>query len=638
MDRLRSLAEGWSHQPEFRDAAQVLRAHRSVIFDNVVGAARSLLVATLLEQAPSQLVVVVSDGRQLDEICDELPLFTAERFERFPPWESTMGERDLADEIYSERLGVLKRLLTPSAAPRLIVAAIQSLQQPVSPPESLRAGSRQVRIGTPLNADELLTWLVAHGFHSTSAVELPGEFAMRGGILDIFAPAWSEPARIELFGDEVESIRQFDPTTQRSSETREALEIAVLESRQTSAAHFAEFLTDDAWILLHEPAQLTHAAQYYLERIDSGERVFTISEVFAVLNRFAVATSAAVAESTEPATCRLPVESVEHFSGEVGRVRIELDRAAAGHDVIVVSQTDAESHRLGELLNTGEVATQSRLHFAVGGLSRGFRLVRENLVLLSGNDLFQRTLLKRAPRRRLPSKALDSFLDLRAGDLVVHLSHGIGRYRGLKLLEKGSQAEEHLTIEFDAGVKVFVPASRINLVQKYVGGVRSRPALAKIGGKSWVRQKQAAQQAVMDVAADMLSLQAARAARPGIAFARDSEWQREFDAAFPFQETPTSSPRLRPSSRIWKPRADGSTALRRCRFWKDGTRDACCVQGGRKWLSSRHLSSDDRARRTAFSYFSRTHGRVSLNHWKAQPFLLAFRTARSRGRTRCGRH
>src|SRR5690606_32394102 len=131
-----------------------------------------------------------------------------------------------------------------------------------------------------------------------------------------------------------------------------------------------------------------------------------------------------------------------------------------------------------------------------------------------------------------------SFLDLRSGDLVVHLAHGIGRYRGMQLLDKDGRAEEHLTIEFDGGAKIYVPASRINLVQKYVGGAKTRPALAKLGGKSWIRQKEAAQRAVQDVAAEMLELQAARTARPGIAFAPDSEWQREFDASFPYDETP----------------------------------------------------------------------------------------------------
>jgi transcription-repair coupling factor (superfamily II helicase) len=145
--------------------------------------------------------------------------------------------------------------------------------------------------------------------------------------------------------------------------------------------------------------------------------------------------------------------------------------------------------------------------------------------------------LRRLPRRRL-GKAIDSFLDLREGDLVVHLAHGIGRYRGLRLIEKQGQHEEHLEIEFDGGTRMFVPAVKIDLVQKYVGGTKTRPSLAKIGGKSWVKQKQAAEGAVHDLAVELLEMQAIRASRPGIAFGPDSDWQREFDASFPYHETP----------------------------------------------------------------------------------------------------
>jgi transcription-repair coupling factor (superfamily II helicase) len=158
-------------------------------------------------------------------------------------------------------------------------------------------------------------------------------------------------------------------------------------------------------------------------------------------------------------------------------------------------------------------------------------------VLVSAAELFQRQDLARTTRRR-QARAIDSFLELREGDLVVHVAHGIGRYRGLRLLEKDGRAEEHLELEYNGGTKIYVPAARIELVQKYVGGKGARVVLANIGGKAWVKQKEAAEKAVTDLAAEMIELQAARDSRPGIAFPSDTEWQREFDAAFPYQETP----------------------------------------------------------------------------------------------------
>jgi transcription-repair coupling factor (superfamily II helicase) len=160
------------------------------------------------------------------------------------------------------------------------------------------------------------------------------------------------------------------------------------------------------------------------------------------------------------------------------------------------------------------------------------------VVLISAAELFHRTAELARPSSRFSGRAIDSFLQLREGDLVVHLAHGIGRYRGIELLEKEGRAEEHLELEYAEGTRIYVPTSKIELVQKYVGGRKAKPTLAKIGGQSWLRQKKAAERAVQDLATDMLQLQAAREARPGIAFPADSPWQREFDAAFPYQETP----------------------------------------------------------------------------------------------------
>ena len=199
--------------------------------------------------------------------------------------------------------------------------------------------------------------------------------------------------------------------------------------------------------------------------------------------------------------------------------------------------TDAEVERLHELFRDTELAAGQHLHFPRGHLRTGFRLVPERTIVISANELFLRGEVRRVPRRRL-GKPIDSFLDLRPGDLVVHLSYGIGRYRGIQLLDRQGKVEEHLQIEFHGGAKLYVPTMKIDLVQKYVGGAKSRPALAKLGGTTWVRQKQAAEAAVQDMAAEMLEMQAQRTSRPGIAFAPDGQWQGEFDASFPYEETP----------------------------------------------------------------------------------------------------
>ncbi|NIP84398.1 MAG: transcription-repair coupling factor, partial [Planctomycetales bacterium] len=413
----------------------------------------------------------------------------------------------------------------------------QSLLQPVIDRAQLAAATRSVHHGQQVDVDPLVAWLVRCGLHRTSAVQLPGEVAARGGIVDIFAADWFQPVRIELFGDQVESIRRFEVDTQRSSAELDAVEVTVLDPDQPASSHLADYLPGDAWWLLVEPARQREEAGHYLQRTEKPEQHFSHAAVMQRVGRFVTVTAEGVATSRAATACTLPIQSVERFSGEIGRVRDELDAVGPHGEIHVVCLTAAEAERVGEILGDSQAAAQQRLHLQVGRLNNGFRMLDPDVVVISGSELFQRQEIQRPSHRRL-GRALDSFTELREGDLVVHLAHGIGRYRGLEVLERENLVEEHLVIEFAEGTRIFVPASKIGIVQKYVGGRTGRPRLAKIGGKRWAQQKKAAQQAVTDLAADMLQLQAIRQSRPGIRFPPDSHWQREFDASFPYHETP----------------------------------------------------------------------------------------------------
>ncbi len=246
---------------------------------------------------------------------------------------------------------------------------------------------------------------------------------------------------------------------------------------------------------------------------------------------------------------------------------------------------------------SGEAAT---FHYVLGQLSGGFRIVASKALILSSGELFNRHDVVRGSVRTFAGRAIDSFLELREGDLVVHLAHGIGRYRGMKLIEKEGAGEEHLEIEFDGGTRIYVPATKIELVQKYVGGKKTKPTLAKIGGKSWVRQKQAAQEAVSDLASDMLELQAKRDGRPGIRFPEDTQWQCEFDASFPYDETPdqlTAIDAIKADMQLHE--ADGPVVVRRCGLRQNGGCHSRRVQSGRCGLPGGRAGADHRAGRAA---------------------------------------
>ena len=557
--RLVELPRCLAENDGFLEVAAALADGQAGSLEGVWGSSCALVAAELTRHASGPLVVVCPHSNDVDELTGELALFSDAPVEQFPAWESEPGERIVYDETYGERLRMLKALAAGSFAGEMIVTSIQSLLQPVPSRATISSATRRLACGEAINVHGLLTWLVENGFHSTTAVELPGEFSSRGGILDLFAPDWLHPVRIELFDDQIESIRSFAISSQRSLASLEEVELTVLQPGPQDRDHLAAFLPEKSCFLLLDLAELETEGKFHLERLERPQDAHSVRDVLREIEQFGSVSAAPIAGGFLDAACHLPIESVERFSGDVNRLRDELDTVGTGQEVFIVCHNEAEAQRLAEVFAETALAREDRLHFVLGRLRSGFRLVQHNIVVVSGNELFQRTDLTRKDQRRL-GRVIDSFLDLRRGDLVVHLAHGVGRYQGLKLLEKNDRAEEHLELEFFGGTKIYVPASRIELVQKYVGAAKSRAKLARIGGKSWVRQKQAVERAVTDLAGDMLELQATREARLGVALPADTQWQREFDAAFPYVETPdqlraiaeikTDMQRARPMDRL----------------------------------------------------------------------------------------
>ncbi|HTU21274.1 MAG TPA: CarD family transcriptional regulator, partial [Gemmataceae bacterium] len=553
-ERLQDVPELLARMEGFPAVLSALRQRRSAVVDGAWGSSAALATALLARsvsgggdgQELRTLLVVLAHPRDLDGWSGDLAGFSGIDPVVFPAWDDFRTETPLAgaagrsvDEVAGQRLRLLKQLES-SHPPRLVLTTLQALIQPV--PDRAQLAATRRRLGTAEIADmeELASWLVERGYRHTEAVELPGEFSRRGGILDVFSPDAEAPYRLEFFGDEIESIRQFSPQSQRSLGQLDEAEITGIRARSVSEGgqhgHLCDYLPEDAWTVLVDVEELREQGKHYLERVAEVTGLFSVEGVFGHLLRFASVTVSALPSPSVEATCHLRVESVERFSGEVGRVRDELDTVAA-HDVVLIAcHNEGECKRLSEVLAAGQLAQSDRLRLVTGRVRAGFRLIggvgsngsTRSLILLGGQELFHREEVRQVqPRRRLESRAIDSFLDLAEGDLVVHVSHGIARYCGMQLIEKdpsrdrkgaaAKHAEEHLILEFAGGVRVYVPASKIDLVQKYVGGAKTEPELSKFGGTSWQNRKARVQAAVMDLASDMIGLQALREAEPGTA-------------------------------------------------------------------------------------------------------------------------
>ena len=425
-DRLLELVGRLERHEGFAEVVESLKAGHAATLDGVWGSSCALAAAALAAQAPRGLVVVCPTVDQVDDLVDDLALFTRLRPERFPAWESL--EEALNDETFGQRVRLLKMLKEGGQArllashlngtlehsqetdpnkracpPFVLVASVQSLMQPVPGRETLERQTRVLRVGQSGTIADLTRWLAENGLVATPAVELPGEFSIRGGIVDVFASDWNYPVRIEYFGDEIESIRQFEIASQRSLRSLESVDVTIVGAGLADRAHLADYLPPDSWFLLMEPMELEHQGRQCIERGEGrGERgentLHTVSDVLRRVLQFPSVTASAVATASFETTCRLKVESVERFSGDINRVRGELDEAGTGQEVFVVCQTEAEVRRLHDIFQATRTAREGRLHFPIGTLQSGFRLVPDRIVLLSSGELFRRTDLRRPSR------------------------------------------------------------------------------------------------------------------------------------------------------------------------------------------------------------------------------------------------
>lgn len=560
-------APPWSEGPldylcrraDLRAVIEGCTAQRGALVEGVWNTGAAPVLATLMRQRPAAWLIVVPQISDFDSTGRDLEVLVGRSVEFFPPEADDREADELLQREVVQRLQVLGRLesfnaqtagrggpssVSPSASePPIIVTTLAALMHPVPSPQSIRARRRLVEVGQVQSLTEMRQWLLEAGYHTTTSVQLAGEFTFRGGILDVFPPDMPDPIRVEWFDDTVESIRRFDSMTQKSIERLDSLALAPAKGETQETATLLDYLPVRAMVAIHEPTPCRHLARAYLDRIPFPERFLPADQVWGDL---IARPHVYLAQLIEPEIadrepdlqrCRTPIGDVQRIGGELETLGQQIDQAIGeNRQAIVLCWNEGEQSRMRELLAASQANQQGRVRLELGSLSSGFEALPDGPWVLTVNQLLKRHAIRRGARK-ISSRAIDSFLELRPGDLVVHLSHGIGIYRGLQLLEKLGQKHEHLEIEFDEGTKLFVPTSKIDLIQRYIGGTKSQPKLAKIGGQAWVRQKRAAEQAVTDMASELLELQAQRRARQGIAFASDSAWQHQFDTSFPYSET-----------------------------------------------------------------------------------------------------
>ena len=454
---------------------------------------------------------------------------------------------------------------------RVVVASATSLLTRLPDPASILLASFELKPGVEVDPQALANTLVTGGYEPADPVDAHGEFSRRGGILDVFPAGEELPVRIEFVGDMVESIRRFDPSTQRSVETLDRFGVVpVRESGATTSSLF-QYLRARAQVFVAEPVDVRKQIEAEWERVQGSfvdaearskgapkappaELMLSWPEIAERLTEATVLEELALDGDPGAEISAQPVPSFHgRIADWVGDVRTAQER---GDVVVFVAGTHGRAERTVELLHdykvravmasdSGDVVAGAVL-VTEGWLSRGFRLSPAGgtevppLQIYAETDIFEEERRKSGHgRKRSPSAAfLSDLRDLKVNDLIVHVDHGIGQFVGLKQISVagGDVVQEFLELRYHAEAKLFVPVERLDLIQKYTGG--SKPPLDRLGGTSWERAKSKVKKAMRDMAEELLKLYAARKAMPGHAFAPDTHWQQEFEDGFEFELTP----------------------------------------------------------------------------------------------------
>ena len=510
------------------------------------GASRALLVAALIETMERPVLVVAAGPAERHRTAQDLGFFRGawssaappgeSRVLEFPPAESTSGRGSRHREQAAEHALCCHRLLQGDRV--AIVATPSALSAPLLTPAEFRARTSRIAVGESVPREDLLQMLDWVGYERVETVVEVGQWSLRGGIVDIFSPAREAPVRVEFFGDEVESLRLFDPTTQRSVGTVPALDMLPLLIKGVETCALTAYLPATTLVALEDPALLEAPP-------DDAPTALPLHVLLGAYQRLEMP----LLQRRGPGPARVDM-GTRAVGGVRGHFKVLAEDIQGwrgeGFTVRLVADDERQADRVRQMLSEHDLepwpgATllgPEGLGVLVGECGTGFQLPAVGLVLLSEHEIFgaQRRRLRRPPFQR--GATIATFTDLQPNDLVVHEDHGIGRYHGLRTLHTDSRGADFLLLEYADGGRLYLPVERLDLITKYMGAPEGAARLDRLGGGAWQRVKESVRAALREMAEGLLRLYAARSLAERPAFPGDTPWQGEFEAAFRFQETP----------------------------------------------------------------------------------------------------
>ena len=592
---------------------------------------KSYIINGIFEENDNSMVVVTHSDVDAKNLYEDLSFYTTDVF-YFPVREVVFYNVDaISGDLRWARLKVIKEILQ-NERKKIIVTSIDALTSLYTPKEYYLRYSMIIKTGDDIDLKEISKSLLQCGYERVEVVEGKGEFSFRGGILDVFPPTSAYPYRVELFGDEVDSIRTFNTESQRSIEKVEEFRIfpskEVIvddECRSRAVQNINEELKKLIANVSKENKESVEKIKgivgkniellnntYYFETIDSylpffyekldsffdylqgytfvvddfkrssgkmesiyyefnenymsflqrgdilpsqNSLLLNKGELESKLENSSLITLSSFLNKSDGLfnTVDIGFEEVtlNKYNGQLNMLIEDIqERKEKKYKTVILAGTRPRGERLVKtLMEKGIFSTYKdsidkieagEVVITFGNLLRGFDYPELELSIISDKDIFGETRRKRSGKavRKKGVAKITSFAELKPGDYVVHANHGIGVYKGIKQMAAGGTTRDYLDIVYDKGDKLYVPVDQLDLVQKYIGSEGNSPKINKLGGAEWQKAKAKARKSINEIAQDLVKLYAARATLKGHSFGKDTEWQRQFEDEFPYEETP----------------------------------------------------------------------------------------------------
>lgn len=514
-------------------------------------------------------VIACSSEAKAKQIYEEYRFLDA-AISFYPAKDLLFYQADIrSKELISQRMQVIQAVL--KGEPITVVASFDAFMDALLPKEMIKSRVIKICSDETLNLDELSVKLAQCGYDREIEVAGPGQFAVRGGILDVYPLTEELPVRIELWGDEVDSIRTFDPETQRSIEKLDEVEVFPAtefpEEEEKRVSFLDYFEKENTILFLDEPVRLKEKgegveeefleaqkrrAQSGYEVADSEAVLFTTQEIMSKMNEYSSVGFQALDMRCPGLNIRasynLQTKNVDPYNRSFELLTQDLKKMKRNQSrVILLSGSRTRARRLAEDLRDYNLSSfysedmdrevePGEIMTAYGYIAEGYEYPLLNFVVISETDIFGKK-KKKKRRTTYEGRKIQSFSELKPGDYVVHENHGLGIYQGIEKIEVDKISKDYMKISYAKGGNLYIPATQLDLIQKYAGSDSKKPKLNRLGTQEWTKTKAKVRGAVKEIAKDLVELYAARQNQDGFVYGEDTVWQKEFEEMFPYEET-----------------------------------------------------------------------------------------------------